>query len=86
MRSLRATLLLVCIAALLAAPGCDGRPRSGTPGEDPTLLNHSDPHVGELDLRRGVPEQSDSGLFADAAPRSFAHLVLQLRELAEAEN
>lgn len=73
-------------AMILLLVGCDGRPEHGDRKDEPSLVSRSEPHVAEIDLRRGAPERPSGGLFDDPSPRSFTHLVLRLRSMREEEH
>lgn len=83
-------LRLLCGAALLAcaASACEGRaPQSSSQAKaaaDPPS-SFGGPAVIELDLRGGVAENQDTGLFASSRRATFTELVDTLRELREAD-
>jgi protease-4 len=76
---------IACLLALLTVPACEGRPTTTTSSKPDAPSTPSEPHLAELDLRRGVPELPATSMFGDASPRSFAHLVLRLREMRDEE-
>jgi protease-4 len=77
---------LLCGAAALACvvTACEGRaPRGASQAKaaaDPPQ-SFSGPAVVELDLRGGIAESQDSGLFATTRRRTFTELVDALREV-----
>ncbi len=76
---MRAAPLLLGALALAA---CDARPRAAT---DPNAGRpHSGPAIAVLDLRRGVPEQAPSSLWAQVThPGTFDDLVSALDKIRE---
>ena len=69
--------LIIAIAAIAIA--CEGRPKSTGDGEP--VVNASQAHLAEFDLRRGTPERGSGTLFGSSNGSSFAHLVQQLETL-----
>ncbi len=85
----RRALGLICAGAALVcgAASCDGRAPQGAPAkvgaEGPQSLGG--PAVVELDLRGGVTETSEGGLFGGGRRTTYAELVDGLREMRESK-
>ena len=75
-----AALAAIALAAS-GALGCDGRPRAPLAKADTARGSSSraEPHLGEIDLRRGAPEGADGSWFGSSGERSFAQLAIDLR-------
>jgi len=71
------SLGLIC----LGVSGCDGRPRAGQVDDKRLAQSKAEPHVAEIDLRRGAPEQSRSAWLGNNRHSSYADLVMSLRSL-----
>ncbi len=70
------------LALLVALSGCDGRPRGGGGKDDKLAQSRAEPHVAEVDLRRGAPEQARGSWLGNSRGSSHAELVLTLRSLS----
>jgi protease-4 len=77
----------VVLVALATGAACQGRPRTelGEGSGRASSAAPGDPHLGEIDLRAGVEERPAGSLFGSASGRSFADLVLRLREAKKDE-
>lgn len=76
-----ATIIALGLAACM---GCQGRPKSDATSSD-EVASPVDPHVAEIDLRQGAPEQSQAALFG-GDDKSHVHLVRRLSELESGDN
>jgi protease IV len=80
--SIRRLAAALTAMALLLLPGCDGRPRRA-PASTAEEVGPLDPHVAEIDLRRGAPEVRSTSLLAGGRNDSFADLVKLLRTMPD---
>lgn len=70
------------LAAVLCIAGCDGRPGASAPPD--AVGSASEPHVAELDLRNGVPEDPGGSIFGGSGPGMF-ELIAEMRSIREAD-
>jgi protease-4 len=76
-------LLLSLLLGLCLA--CDGRPKSTSDNGSDDAASPAEPHVAEIDLRRGAPELASGSLLGGNDSRSFVHLIEQLHDVAETD-
>lgn len=79
----RASVAALALLMGLAAAGCDGRPRRGSPNAQAAGGGFGAPAVVEIDLTRGVPEAAPSSLFGPVSQRTHVELVRAIRAFSE---